>query len=84
MRMLAALLAELTQQILLIFRQVGWRHDDNLHVLVTLTEAAQMRNAFSFKTEIRVRLRTSGDFQLNLLCKRWDFDFIPKCCLHKC
>ena len=48
MRMLAALLAELTKQILLIFGQIRWRHHDDFHMLIALTEAAKTWNTFAF------------------------------------
>ena len=78
MRLLAVQGGKLAQQVLLLVAELAWRNDDNLHVLVALSDAAQTRNAFAFKPEERTRLRSGRNFQLDLLGQRRDLDLIAK------
>ena len=67
MRVLPIVGRELTKQVLLLFIQLAGRNHDDSDMLITLSVAAQARNAFAFQTEERSCLCAGWYLELHLL-----------------
>ncbi|MNF10501.1 hypothetical protein D3C80_2114550 [compost metagenome] len=72
----AAKAAELAKQLLLLISQVCRRNDSNLHMLIALTIAPQLRYPLALQPEVGARLCTRRHLELNLLRQGRNLDFI--------